>query len=447
LFWEISRQIDYVEGYQQIERITPVKRDSVFRLLNSLSLMWRMAEARVSRTHRRPRRTTTGFEDRGDHRSPGTSVAIYTTWQGFKPGSNRDISLENASSIRLTQQVKAGGCASKLAPGSLRAVLDRLPEQNDQNLLVGFETSDDAGIYRIAPDAALVQTVDFFTPLVDDPFTFGLIAAANALSDVYAMGGRPLTSLAVVCFPQDGDMGVLEQIMRGGLTKMTEAGCIVAGGHTVRDAEIKFGYAVTGMIHPARIFTNAGAMPGDDLILTKAIGTGVITTALKQGKAERQWVEDAIRSMTTLNRTAAEVIMEVEGVHGMTDITGFGLMGHGREMAMASGVTLEIEVEAVPRIEGALEAIRLQTIPAGLLANRDFAECVTAAAPGSYISDELRTLMFDPQTSGPLLISVATESSEPLRQALRDAGVAAERIGRVSGVYSAGSGKPAIILR
>jgi selenide, water dikinase len=242
-------------------------------------------------------------------------------------------------------------------------------------------------------------------------------------------------------------MDVLEQIMRGGLTKMAEAGCIVVGGHTVRDAEIKFGYAVTGMINPARVYTNAGAIPGDVLLLTKAIGTGVITTALKQGKAEPLWVENAIRSMTALNRTAAEVITQVSGVHGMTDITGFGLMGHGREMAMASGVTLEIEVEAVPRIDGALEAIRLGTIPAGLLANRDFAECVIAKAPGSYIPDELLTLMFDPQTSGPLLISVAEESSEPLLKGLRDAGLAAERIGRVAGVYIPASGNPAIILR
>ena len=355
--------------------------------------------------------------------------------------------MEISSPVRLTQQVKAGGCASKLAPGSLRAVLDRLPAQHDQNLLVGFETSDDAAIYLIAPDKALVQTVDFFTPLVDDPFTFGQIAAANALSDVYALGGRPLTALAVVCFPQDGDMDVLEQIMRGGLTKMAEAGCIVAGGHTVRDTEIKFGYAVTGMIDPARVYTNAGAIPGDVLLLTKAIGTGVITTALKQGKAEPLWVENAIKSMMALNKTAAEVITQVRDVHGMTDITGFGLMGHGREMAIASGVTLEIEVEAVPRIDGALEAVRLGTIPAGLLANRDFAECAIAEAPGSNISDELRTLMFDPQTSGPLLISVTGESSELLLKALRDAGIAAERIGRVAGVYIPGSGNPAIILR
>jgi selenide,water dikinase len=261
------------------------------------------------------------------------------------------------------------------------------------------------------------------------------------------MGGRPLTSLAVVCFPQDGDLDVLEQIMRGGLTKMNEAGCIVAGGHTVRDTEIKFGYAVTGIIDPVRVYTNARAIPGDILILTKAIGTGVITTALKQGKAEPPWVENAVRSMTTLSRIAAEIIVQADGVHSMTDITGFGLVGHGREMALASGVTLEIEVEAVPRIDGALAAIQRGAIPAGLLANRDFAECVIGESTESHISTDLRTLMFDPQTSGPLLISVAAESAGSLLSSLRQAGLLAEKIGKVLGVYVAGSGKPAIILR
>src|SRR6202167_6317882 len=207
--------------------------------------------------------------------------------------------MQESTTVRLTQQVKAGGCASKLAPGSLAAVLSRLPKQSDPNLLVGFDTSDDAGIYRIEPDVALVQTVDFFTPLVDEPFVFGQIAATNALSDVYAMGGRPLTALSIVCFPTDGDLDILEQIMRGGIAKMTEAGCIVLGGHSARDAEIKFGYAVTGMISPDRVFTNTGAVAGDILILTKPIGTGVITTALKRGIAEPHWVENAAESMTT----------------------------------------------------------------------------------------------------------------------------------------------------
>jgi selenide,water dikinase len=339
--------------------------------------------------------------------------------------------MEDSSTVRLTQQVKAGGCASKLAPGSLAAVLSRLPVQSDSNLLVGFNTSDDAGVYQIGPDLALVQTVDFFTPLVDDPFTFGQIAATNALSDVYAMGGRPVTALAMVCFPQDGDLTILEEIMRGGLSKMTEAGCVVVGGHSVRDAEIKFGYAVTGLIDPKRVYTNVGAVAGDILILTKPIGTGVITTAHKQGRASLAWLESAVQSMTTLNQTASKIIVEAYGVHAMTDITGFGLMGHGREMAVGSGVTLAIEVEHVPRIEGALEAIRLGAIPAGLLANREFAECAVSDAPGSSIPNDLRTLMYDPQTAGGLLVSVAPGHSDALLASLFGAGLKAARIGAV----------------
>jgi selenide, water dikinase len=351
------------------------------------------------------------------------------------------------TSVRLTQQVKAGGCASKLAPGSLAAVLSRLPKQSDPNLLVGFDTSDDAGIYRIGRDLALVQTVDFFTPLVDDPFTFGEIAATNALSDIYAMGGRPLTALSIVCFPPDGDLDVLEQIMRGGLNKMNETGCVVVGGHSVRDAEIKFGYAVTGLIDPERVFTNTGAIPGDALVLTKPIGTGVITTALKRGIAEDSWVSEAVRSMTTLNRVASGIATKVPGVHAMTDVTGFGLMGHGRELALGSGVTIEIETEKVLRINGALDAIALGAIPAGLLANREFAECVSADAEGVGIGDDLRNLLYDPQTAGGLLIALAPESADSLIEALSEAGLRPSRIGTVLGPYVAGQGRPAIVLR
>jgi selenide,water dikinase len=355
--------------------------------------------------------------------------------------------LDQTQSVRLTQQVKAGGCASKLPAGSLRQVLSGLPIQTDPNLVVGFETSDDAGIYRISPGTALVQTVDFFTPLVDDPFTFGQIAATNALSDVYAMGGRPLTALAIVCFPQDASLEILEQIMRGGLAKMTETKCIVVGGHSVRDAEMKFGYAVTGLIDPERVYTNAGAMPGDVLILTKPIGTGVITTALKQGKSEPAWVERAIRSMTTLNSTASTIAIACSGVHAITDITGFGLMGHSREMAFGSRVTLEIETDKVPLIEGALDAVAAGAIPGGLLANRDFAECVVADSPGSRIPEDLRALLYDPQTSGGLLISVAVEAAPALLADLLNAGVPAATIGRVPGAFTPDAGAPAILLR
>lgn len=351
------------------------------------------------------------------------------------------------TAFRLTQHVKAGGCASKLAPGSLRQVLSALPSQSDPNLLVGFETSDDAGVYRIAPDLALVQTVDFFTPMVDDPFTFGQIAATNALSDVYAMGGSPMTALAVVCFPQEADLGILEQIMRGGLAKMTEAKCTVVGGHSVRDNEMKFGYAVTGRIDPGSVYTNAAAQPGDALILTKPIGTGVITTALKQGKAESEWIAGAVRSMTTLNQTASALAIAHSGVHAMTDITGFGLMGHGREMALGSGVALEIEAASVPLISGALEAVALGAIPGGLIANREFAECLAADAAGSTVPDDIRTLLYDPQTSGGLLISVAPGDASALLDSLREAGAPAAIIGRVARVRSETDGGPAIVLR
>lgn len=341
--------------------------------------------------------------------------------------------------MRLTQQVKAGGCASKLAPGSLRAVLDALPHRSDSNLLVGFDQSDDAGVYRIGQNQALVQTVDFFTPMVDDPYTFGQIAAANALSDVYAMGGTPLTALAIVCFPQDGDLEVLGQILRGGMSKLEEAGCAVVGGHSVRDAEIKFGYAVTGLIHPERVSTNGGAQNGDVLLLTKPIGTGVITTALKQGRAADQWVNGAIRSMTTLNKAAATAIAQHGGGHAMTDVTGFGLMGHGREMAMASGSILEIDAGQVPRLDGALDAIALGAIPAGLLANREYAECMVSEE--GVLDNALRMLMYDPQTSGGLLVSADASRADSLAAALQNAGVPACAIGRVL------AGKPGIVLR
>jgi selenide, water dikinase len=357
------------------------------------------------------------------------------------------MTLNDAQTIRLTQRVKAGGCASKLPAGSLQQLLSSLPPQNHPDLLVGFDTSDDAGVFRISSGQALVQTVDFFTPLVDDPFTFGQIAATNALSDVYAMGGRPLTALALVCFPQDADLAILEQIMRGGLSKMVEAGCTVLGGHSVRDAEMKFGYAVTGLIDPARIYTNAKAAVGDRLLLTKPIGTGVITTALKQGKSEPDWVDLAARSMTTLNRVASAVATACEGVHAITDITGFGLMGHAREMALGSGVTLEIDTARVPLLEGALEAVRRGAIPGGLLSNREFAECLVGDSENCNISDELRALLYDPQTSGGLLISVAPEFADDLHASLKNSAIPAAIIGSVQGKFVSGSGGPAIVLR
>jgi selenide, water dikinase len=310
----------------------------------------------------------------------------------------------------------------------LDAVLGKLARQHDPNVLVGFDKADDAGVYRISAEQALVQTVDFFTPIVDDPYTFGQIAATNSLSDVYAMGGRPLSALAIVCFPEKGDLGVLEQILAGGLSKMMEAGCVVIGGHSVRDPEIKFGYSVTGIIHPERVWTNSGAQPGDKLVLTKALGTGVISTAIKKGQAGQEWVETAIKSMTTLNAKAADIAREGNfQVHAATDITGFGLIGHAREMAAGSGVSLQIDYAKVPVLTGAMECIRAGFIPGGLNANRDFAECVVSYETG--IPEERKTLLFDPQTAGGLLLAVAGDDSPGLIAALNAQGVAAREIG------------------
>jgi selenide, water dikinase len=320
-------------------------------------------------------------------------------------------------------------------------VLGKLARQHDPNVLVGFDRADDAGVYQIAPDQALVQTVDFFTPVVDDPFTFGQIAATNALSDVYAMGGRPLTSLALVCFPEKADLAILERILAGGLSKMIEAGCTVIGGHSIRDEETKFGYAVTGLVHPRKVLANSGAKPGDALILTKPLGTGVISTAIKKGKAEPAWIDAATRSMTTLNKKAAELIVghnhnahgfNSQGfeVHGMTDVTGFGLIGHARELALASNVSLQVFSEKIGILPGALESIRAGYIPGGLNANRDFAECVVGYE--AVISGDLKALLFDPQTAGGLLISIAQANCERFVAQAHGLGIDARHIGNVT---------------
>ena len=303
-------------------------------------------------------------------------------------------------------------------------------------MLVGFDKADDAGVYRLGPEAALVHTVDFFTPVVDDPYTFGQIAATNALSDVYAMGGRPINALAMVCFPEKGDLDVLERILAGGLSKMQEARCTIIGGHSIRDEEIKFGYAVNGVIHPQRVLTNAGARAGDKLILAKAIGTGVISTAIKRGKAEPAWIDAATESMTMLNRAAAEVVIEhnmrqIEPVvHGMTDVTGFGLIGHARELALGSNVSLKIQAFNVRLLDGAAECVDAGYIPAGLKANREFAEC--AVTYSDDVPDELRALLFDPQTAGGLLISVDADVAENMVNDLRVKNYPASIIGEVS---------------
>ncbi len=313
-------------------------------------------------------------------------------------------------------------------------MLGKLPQTKDANVLVGFDKADDAGVYRLSDSLALVQTVDFFTPIVDDPYLYGEIAAANSLSDVYAMGGKPLSALSIVAFPEKGDIEILEQMLQGGFAKMQEAGCVVIGGHSVRDEEIKFGYSVTGTIDPRHIWTNSGARPGDALILTKALGTGVIATALKRGIADSAWVTAAVESMRTLNRKACEIAVRVasetgDSVHGATDVTGFGLLGHGREMALGSNVTLELDHMRVEALPGALESIRQEAVPAGLNNNREFASCSVSLA--ANVPPEIETLLYDPQTSGGLLISIAGDQAQKLESALREAGVPARVIGRV----------------
>jgi selenide,water dikinase len=312
----------------------------------------------------------------------------------------------------------------------LDKVLGKLARQHDENLLVGFDTADDAAIYRLSEDLALVQTVDFFTPIVDDPYVFGQIAAVNSLSDVYAMGGEPMTALTVVCFPDGGDVTVLERMLAGGLSKMQEAGCIVAGGHSVRDPELKLGYSVTGRVHPRKFWSNAKAKVGDALVLTKPIGTGVISTAIKQGKAKQEWIDGAIASMTKLNRRAVEVVRQGDfEVRAATDITGFGMIGHVREMAMGSKTSIRIESKLIEVLRGALECARAGFIPGGLKANREFAE--SCVAYSTHISEDLKTLLFDPQTAGGLLLSVPSEIAKGLIAAMEVAGVPAVRIGEV----------------
>ncbi len=312
----------------------------------------------------------------------------------------------------------------------LDSILAKLPRQTDPNLLVGFATSDDAGVYRLSDELALVQTVDFFTPIVDDPYLYGKIAAANSLSDVYAMGGRPLTALAVLALPEKSDLEVAERILAGGLDKMIEAGCTVVGGHSIRDEELKFGYAVTGTLNPKRIWTNAGARAGDRLLLTKPLGTGVITTALKKGAAREEWVEGATRMMAQLNRTAAEALLPLrDAIHAVTDITGFGLLGHAREMAVASGVSLVIDSSQLEFLDGALACAHAGHLAGGLKNNRDFLSgCVEFS---DSISPDVQALLYDPQTSGGLLVAVAPDEVEAARQALVAAGCRAAYIGEV----------------
>ena len=303
-------------------------------------------------------------------------------------------------------------------------MLAAIPRVTNENVLVGFDTADDAGVYKLTPELALVQTVDFFTPIVDDPYTFGAIAAANSLSDVYAMGGKPISALSLLAYPANGDLDDLEQILKGGAEKIHESGCVILGGHSIADDEIKFGYSVTGTVHPDRVKANAGARAGDALVFTKRIGTGVITTALKREIAKESDVQAAIDSMLTLNRRACEAMLAYD-VRGCTDVTGFGLIGHAREMALGSGVTVEIDIAAVQFLPGALDYARQGALPGGLKNNREFASCAVEVT--REIPAEVENLLYDPQTSGGLLISLPEADAAQLERKLPEA----YRVGRV----------------
>jgi selenide,water dikinase len=314
-------------------------------------------------------------------------------------------------------------------------VLSAIPAAVDDRVLIDYRTSDDAGVYAWEGGPALVQTVDFFTPIVDDPYVYGQIAAANAVSDVYAMGGRPLTALAIAGFPKTLDESTIAGVFRGGFDKLREAGVALLGGHTVQDQEIKFGYAVTGAVDPARVLSNAGARAGDRLLLTKPLGTGIVGTAIKFDRAPTSVVDEAVRSMCTLNRAAAEAIgsMPQGLVHACTDVTGFGLIGHGCGMARASGVTLSFDAARIPLFAG-IEDLAMQNRSGGMQSNIDhFGSSVRidpAPDPASSSSVTFE-LLFDPQTSGGLLVSVAEEAVDRLALALGEAGAGAAIVGRV----------------
>jgi len=336
-----------------------------------------------------------------------------------------------AEDVRLTQFVENAGCASKIGQDDLKKALAGLPRSADPAVLVSADTCDDAGVYKLDDERALVQTVDVFTPVVDDAYLFGRIAAANSVSDVYAMGGRPITALSIAAFPIERlSHRVLNKMMQGGVDALAEAGVVLLGGHSIKDKEIKFGFAVTGLVHPARIITNDKARPGDALILTKPIGTGVISFAAQIGKARPDWVEAIGRSMAELNKSASETMIEA-GVLCATDVTGFGLMGHLSEMAVQSGVSIEVRAADVPLFDGVRELVGQGVISGAIERNREFSGQFVERGAG--VPEDLETILYDPQTSGGLLMCVEAGRVEMVLGRLRERGVAAAAvIGRVT---------------
>jgi len=351
--------------------------------------------------------------------------AVYRRQSGtWTPGTLRPTVSVDA--VKLTQGSAYGGCGAKLSKGLLHTVLCGLPRLESDDLIVGIESADDAGVMRISDELAIIHTTDFFPPMVDDPYTFGRIAATNALSDVWAMGGTPLAAMNLVSYPlKQLGPDALKEILRGGLEAMAESGAVLAGGHTVEGQELLYGLAVTGLVHPDRVWRNGGALPGDALVLTKPLGTGLITTAAKGEMAKPDHITTAMRWMTTLNKDAAQVLRDLDP-HAVTDVTGFGLAGHAAEMAEASGCALELDLEALPAMPGALEAAATGLVPVGAGKNRTSIAAVLEIADGA---DELRVdLALDPQTSGGLLAAVSAEDAETIVRRLPGAAI----VGRIT---------------
>lgn len=331
--------------------------------------------------------------------------------------------------VKLTKLASCAGCGAKVGAGTLARMLEGFETHYDPRLIVGYDKSDDASVYVITDEVALVQTTDFFPPIVDDPYLFGQIAAANALSDVYAMGGEPRTALNIMCLPESMDKHTVHEILRGGYAKAYEAGAIITGGHTIHGAEPIYGLAVAGFVHPQKVLTNSGAKPGDVLLLTKPLGVGVITTAAKAELVEAPVLERIYRQMATLNRAARDVLVEYP-VHSCTDVTGFALLGHSFEMAQGSGCTLHIQAHAVPFHPEALELARMGFIPAGAYRNREYAQAGVQVTGSVELA--LEDLFYDPQTSGGLLASLPEECADECLERLLAAGVEAARIGYVT---------------
>lgn len=341
--------------------------------------------------------------------------------------------------IKLTKLAKCAGCGAKVGAGVLAKLLDGIKVHRDENLLVGFDKSDDASVYKLTDELAIVQTVDFFPPIADDPYTFGQIAATNALSDVYAMGGEPKLALNIMCVPKDMPKEAVHQMLRGGYDKVYEAGALITGGHSILDDEPKYGLCVTGFVHPDRVLTNSGAKVGDVLLFTKPIGIGILTTAAKADMASKEGKALALRMMTTLNKSARDAMVKYR-VHACTDVTGFGMLGHLCEMAQGSDVTAELNVDAVELIPEALELARMGILPEGMYRNREFAQSMVDAGETELAKQDM---LYDPQTAGGLLIAVDPADADALFEELKTCVPSAQRIGTVLPY----DGKSRILLR